>query len=95
MTRDRRSWNVLPNNRELGFIVITDPGAILFAIPEHSFASTLRAVAKLQFVRTRVITLFSDRLRAPTACRNDVVYAHSSYSLLRTLPKHAHVKCIN
>ena len=30
---------------------------ILFAIPEHSFASTLRAVAKLQFARTRVITL--------------------------------------
>ena len=26
MTRDRRSRNVLPNNRELGFIVITDPG---------------------------------------------------------------------
>ena len=26
MTRGRRSWNVLPNNWELGSVVITDPG---------------------------------------------------------------------
>ena len=46
---------------------------ILFAIPEHSFASTLRAVAKLQFARTRVITL-----RAHSV----VVYAHQLYAYL-------------
>ena len=42
-------------------------------IPEHSFASTLRAVAKLQFARTRVITL-----RAHSV----VVHAHQLYVYL-------------
>ena len=46
---------------------------ILFAIPEHSFASTLRAVAKLQFARTRVIT---------QRAHSVVVYAHQLYEYL-------------
>ena len=46
---------------------------ILFAIPEHSFASTLRAVAKLQFARTRVITLHAHSV---------VVHTHQLYVYL-------------
>ena len=47
---------------------------ILFAIPEHSFASTLRAVAKLQFARTRVITLHAHSV---------VAHAHQLYVRLK------------
>ena len=55
------------------FNYICQNRGILFAIPENSFASTLRAVAKLQFARTRVITLLAHSV---------VVYTHQLYVYL-------------